>query len=315
MNEHVAKTHSRAIGPIVCATDFSRGSERAADFAAVASRALGAALVLVHAMDLGEGAETGVPSAIAPADRRLHQALEARIADARRALSREARRLGNCETALAHGRPWQGLAAQADTLEATMIVVGAHGGGGAAERARAAALARLLGSSADRLVRTAHRPILVVPAEGVLPALERSEWLIAVAADVSLGRVLEVGLRLAARAGSNAHVLHVADGDPRADRHDGGVEGDRALESLVGGLARDAAAAAEVAPSPEASVIHARDPAQAILASASERAAIIVVGTHARRGIARAILGSVCERIVRASPVPVLVVPPSPPPA
>jgi nucleotide-binding universal stress UspA family protein len=33
----------------------------------------------------------------------------------------------------------------------------------------------------------------------------------------------------------------------------------------------------------------------------------IVVGTHGRRGLGRAVLGSVAERIVRMSPVPVLV--------
>ncbi len=33
---------------------------------------------------------------------------------------------------------------------------------------------------------------------------------------------------------------------------------------------------------------------------------LIIMGTHGRRGVARAILGSVAERVVRLSPVPVL---------
>ena len=37
-------------------------------------------------------------------------------------------------------------------------------------------------------------------------------------------------------------------------------------------------------------------------------AAMIVTGTHGRSGISRALLGSVAERLVRESPVPVLVV-------
>lgn len=39
-----------------------------------------------------------------------------------------------------------------------------------------------------------------------------------------------------------------------------------------------------------------------------ERADLIVVGTHGRRGVRRVVLGSDAEQIVRASPVPVLLV-------
>jgi len=46
-----------------------------------------------------------------------------------------------------------------------------------------------------------------------------------------------------------------------------------------------------------------------ILDAAKEHAAdLIVMGSHGRGGVARFMLGSVAERIVRASPVPVLVV-------
>lgn len=41
----------------------------------------------------------------------------------------------------------------------------------------------------------------------------------------------------------------------------------------------------------------------------SWRADLIVVGTHGRRGVRRAVLGSDAEQIVRLAPVPVLVVP------
>ncbi len=38
---------------------------------------------------------------------------------------------------------------------------------------------------------------------------------------------------------------------------------------------------------------------------------LVVVGTHGRTGLERVLLGSVAERIVRLSPVPVLTVPPA----
>lgn len=44
----------------------------------------------------------------------------------------------------------------------------------------------------------------------------------------------------------------------------------------------------------------------------SERIDAVVMGTHARHGINRLLLGSVTEKVVRASPVPVLTVPPGP---
>jgi nucleotide-binding universal stress UspA family protein len=51
------------------------------------------------------------------------------------------------------------------------------------------------------------------------------------------------------------------------------------------------------------------DPAPTILAAAREvSAAMIVMGTHGRRGLAKALLGSVAEKVVRTSEIPVLTV-------
>jgi len=56
-------------------------------------------------------------------------------------------------------------------------------------------------------------------------------------------------------------------------------------------------------------VVRAGDPRDVILQTAEElESDLIVMGTHGRRGISRALLGSVTEMIVRTSPVPVLTV-------
>jgi nucleotide-binding universal stress UspA family protein len=48
---------------------------------------------------------------------------------------------------------------------------------------------------------------------------------------------------------------------------------------------------------------------EAVLAAAKELdAGLIVMGTHGRRGLPRALLGSVAEKVTRSSPVPVLTV-------
>jgi nucleotide-binding universal stress UspA family protein len=48
---------------------------------------------------------------------------------------------------------------------------------------------------------------------------------------------------------------------------------------------------------------------QEILAAADEQKAdLVVVGTHGRKGVPRALLGSVAEKLVRTAPMPVLTV-------
>ncbi len=49
-----------------------------------------------------------------------------------------------------------------------------------------------------------------------------------------------------------------------------------------------------------------------LAAAAASKADLIVVGTHGRRGVTHALLGSVAEKIVRMSSTPVLTVQPAP---
>ena len=64
--------------------------------------------------------------------------------------------------------------------------------------------------------------------------------------------------------------------------------------------------ASETASAP---VLEAGDPALAILATSRSREGdLVVMGTHARRGISRALLGSVAEQVIAESDIPVLTV-------
>jgi nucleotide-binding universal stress UspA family protein len=57
------------------------------------------------------------------------------------------------------------------------------------------------------------------------------------------------------------------------------------------------------------SILGKGPPFQEILAAAARtKADLIVMGTHGRRGMSHALLGSIAEKIVRSSPVPVLTI-------
>jgi universal stress protein A len=54
------------------------------------------------------------------------------------------------------------------------------------------------------------------------------------------------------------------------------------------------------------------DPVSGIIAEASKPSYdLLVVGTHGRTGVTKLLLGSVTERLIRLSPIPVLTVPPA----
>ena len=58
----------------------------------------------------------------------------------------------------------------------------------------------------------------------------------------------------------------------------------------------------------DAEVLHGRPDEVIVQAAASKHADLIVVGSHGRTGLARAMLGSVSERVLDTAAVPVLVV-------
>jgi len=81
------------------------------------------------------------------------------------------------------------------------------------------------------------------------------------------------------------------------------------MENLVDDNQRALEALAKSRPAVSQALVRAGDARDVILHTAEEIGAdLIVMGTHGRRGISRALLGSVAEMVVRTSPVPVLTV-------
>jgi nucleotide-binding universal stress UspA family protein len=126
-------------------------------------------------------------------------------------------------------------------------------------------------------------------------------------------RAVQLATELATRLHARLTVLHVAPAgrpvypvdEPLAFRqpiHEGRErDAKRALDALLGAFASSG-------PRYEG-VVRIGEPAREIVAYAEESACdLIVVGTHGRGAPSRWVLGSVAERVVRASRVPVLTV-------
>lgn len=125
-------------------------------------------------------------------------------------------------------------------------------------------------------------------------------------------RALPYALYLAAVAGGELHLVHVTEpgaegvsGDALPDPGDERDRVGRWLGAIGEGGDGERRELPDVAVRRE--VRGGEDPAEAILEYRSEiGAGAVCMGTHARRGVRRWVLGSVAEEVVRASPVPVL---------
>jgi nucleotide-binding universal stress UspA family protein len=126
-------------------------------------------------------------------------------------------------------------------------------------------------------------------------------------------RALDHAVSLAAATGATLAVVSVVDAadlglftdaDVDLDRLDS-VLHDAAEAAVADAVARAEATGVDVTPAVRVGVPH-----QEIRTYADEVGAdVVVVGTHGRTGISRALLGSVAARVVRTASIPVLVVP------
>lgn len=123
---------------------------------------------------------------------------------------------------------------------------------------------------------------------------------------------LEVALDLAKLTGASVQVLHVYQipvyGFPDGAFLAGPEIATRLSEAAQKGLDNVVARIAERGVS-VVGVLRQGNPPDEIVAAAQElKCDAIVLGTHGRKGIAHALMGSVAERVVRTSPIPVLTI-------
>jgi nucleotide-binding universal stress UspA family protein len=297
------------IRSILAATDLTGDSDAVLRAAGTLAAALDARLHLLHAFDLDLDAypELDYPElGVAPS-------FQGRIAQAERALAAQlartlpasvrAERL-QVEIDMAH----RAILARAEQVGADVIVLGPHRGRPHADR--------LLGTTADRVIRSATCPCLVVRGELALP-LRR----VVVPLDLSdpargaLATAAQWVDVLAARrpgldvADAELDIVHVvprlfADDDLPVNRATIGPRLHRQVEEVLAEEGLELAVREEL--------VWGDAPAGEIVSYAAERRAeLVVLATHGHRALKRALIGSVASGVARDAPCPVLLVPPS----
>jgi nucleotide-binding universal stress UspA family protein len=290
------------------------------------ARAAGARVHLVHAFQAPLADTGGIPYGTTVC---ISELIEGKRVARRNRLDAQVARLGIRPEELAdrtvlEGAPHFVLAETATAAAADLIVAAASEGRGR--------LAKLLGSTADRLVRVASCPVLVtrhplaVPPRHVLVGVDLSP-----VSGEALARGLEIvgclggppadaGAAVAAWRGPGepgvAQALLVVESEPLLleQIHEPAlVPIDQAtLEALDRFVAEKCPPGWHVTP-----LVRTGTSAAGKILEMSEdlETDLVVVGTHGRQGFSRLLLGSVAETVLRISPRSVLVVPPTAPAA
>jgi nucleotide-binding universal stress UspA family protein len=158
----------------------------------------------------------------------------------------------------------------------------------------------VLGSVAEELIRTLHRPVVLVgPSVEVEQLTPVDELVVCIDGTPASHDVLPEVVPLARRLGAKVSVVQVVHPDPTARARlldDGAVLDDAAFESLVRSVTT-VPVHGEIVASP--------DPAAAV-AELTTPGSLVALVTHARRGLARAVLGSTTAAIVHRVQAPVL---------
>lgn len=276
---------------IVAAIDFSPASTTAARHAADLAARAGAALHLVHADVLFHASGDGVPQAVPSGHLRLR--LE-RFADEVLGPDHAATVAVERNVAVPAA-----LLRYAEAVRADLLVIGSHG------RGRLARM--LLGSVAEAVVAASPCPVLTLPAGSESAPEDGAPVLVAVDFSERSRDALEAGAALAALTAAPLELVHVVRGSGpypgiAADMFSLWDVDPEAADTARGRLLRFAAGT----PISEAHVIFG-SPERVLPALAETSSArALVIGTHGRGELARAILGSVAQASLRRAPCPVL---------
>ncbi len=295
------------IQKILLGTDFSEEAHVALDHALNIGRRVDAEVVLVHACtvpDTGEG--RGIEGRMAEHLREILAENRTKLEELRERHAGQGARVSHM---VKSGFADNGVVAAADEIDADLIVVGTHG--------RTGFKRFLLGSVAERVVRTSGRSVLVVRNTGS-GAGGYKRILVPTDFSVTAERAIETALDVVAPEGTivlfNAWQLPgpaVGAWGPAVT--DGPIL--KPLRDELGQVSEQNLAKLRDRYSPRHANIEIANiedapthGVQAHMSKAETPYDLVVIGSHGRRGVSRWMLGSVAENVVRYAPCSVLVV-------
>jgi nucleotide-binding universal stress UspA family protein len=247
--------------------------------------------VLPHALALAGGGPVNLVTT--KWDHDVHRAQEY--------LRRTAESLGldGIETTVVLDRePAEAILVTAHRHPGSIICMATHGRGGVREE--------LLGSVAEQVVRDAEPPVMLVGPEIASDPGRDTTMVIAVDSPATAHSIILPAITIASPLGLDVRVVHVAS---RAPLPFAPTEGVPPLQADLDAIATASDELTEIGAGGSTELLRGEDPAREIVDLATSlRARYVVVGTHARRGLARLALGSVAMRVVRQCPCPVLVI-------
>jgi nucleotide-binding universal stress UspA family protein len=207
-------------------------------------------------------------------------------------------------THIRHGDAAREIVKVSTEFKAALIAMSSHGRSGVARWA--------LGSTAERVLRTASVPVLVfnqVAMAGGRASGGIRKILVPLDGSERGSRILDSIIPLAKLTGAELVLAHIAPQDPTwvAIPHVyPGVDTLPSEDDAVA-LIQPAIDRVKEAGVPVDVRVVFDDPAQAILALADDADVdMIAMCSHGRRGIERLVFGSVAEKVMRHSPVPML---------
>lgn len=283
---------------VLCATDLSESADEAMRQAAVVAGLYSAKLTVFHALPQAAASMPLFPQ-LGLEERSGFVALERRVLEAlHHRITFVLGRSTPVEVALGSGTAHSAIVAHAEKTGADLIVVGGEGPKGLSRA--------VLGAVAERVVRYAHAPVWVARSgAGDGPVVVGTDFSASAAAATGLG------VDFARRTGAKvllAHALSIAKlmppPGPLVDQPAFPTWSMQEIQTL-----REAARARCAATGIDAEIaIDDQSPGEALPGLGRQtKARLICVGTAGHTGLARVLLGSVAEEVVRKAACPVLV--------
>lgn len=298
---------------ILLTTDLSSNADAAIPYAVALAKRYGGTIHLFHVMEdeAGEALAAGIVIGVSEWIANLHQHHSEKVA----AMAKRIEKESGVKTiyAIVRGSPAKEVATYAKNFGVDIVIITTHGRTGLAHL--------LLGSVAERIVRLSPAPVLTVRPSTIVPndGLRLRTVLLPTDFSENAAVVQPYAIELAREAGAKILLAHVVEDSvyyASAAAGEGiGVdveawltaicaEADKRLRSEAAALSAESGL--EVVP-----ILSRGRAAERLVEIATEQHAdLMVISTHGYTGLSHLIFGSVAERIVRISHVPVLSIKP-----